>query len=84
MEVNATGRSFTVKSTLEFQVDRSEDGVAYTCSVDHVALLAAPQRVTEVLEVHCKYMSAAGHRHGTTTHFKLFNKERSHSSLRVD
>ncbi|XP_041920347.1 cell adhesion molecule 2b isoform X2 [Alosa alosa] len=51
-EVNATGRSFTVRSTLEFQVDRSEDGVAYTCSVDHVALLAAPQQVTEVLEVH--------------------------------
>ncbi|KAL2096619.1 hypothetical protein ACEWY4_008767 [Coilia grayii] len=51
-EVNATGRSFTVRSTLEFLVDRSEDGVAYTCSVDHVALLSTPQQVTEVLEVH--------------------------------
>ncbi|XP_063060883.1 cell adhesion molecule 2b isoform X3 [Engraulis encrasicolus] len=51
-EVNATGRSFTVRSTLEFLVDRSEDGVAYTCSVDHEALPSTPQQVTEVLEVY--------------------------------
>uniref|UniRef100_A0A8C6UJX2 Cell adhesion molecule 2 n=1 Tax=Neogobius melanostomus TaxID=47308 RepID=A0A8C6UJX2_9GOBI len=35
-EINATGRSFTVKSSLQFQVDRRDDSVAYTCSVEHV------------------------------------------------
>uniref|UniRef100_A0A8C6UQC6 Cell adhesion molecule 2 n=1 Tax=Neogobius melanostomus TaxID=47308 RepID=A0A8C6UQC6_9GOBI len=34
-EINATGRSFTVKSSLQFQVDRRDDSVAYTCSVEH-------------------------------------------------
>uniref|UniRef100_A0A8C6WWJ2 Cell adhesion molecule 2 n=1 Tax=Neogobius melanostomus TaxID=47308 RepID=A0A8C6WWJ2_9GOBI len=37
-EINATGRSFTVKSSLQFQVDRRDDSVAYTCSVEHVSL----------------------------------------------
>ncbi|XP_071214220.1 cell adhesion molecule 2b isoform X1 [Salvelinus alpinus] len=51
-EVNATGKSFTVKSSLQLQVDQSDDGVAYTCSVEHVSLSSNPYQVTEVLEVH--------------------------------
>ncbi|XP_037321863.1 cell adhesion molecule 2-like isoform X4 [Pungitius pungitius] len=50
-EVNATGKSFAVRSSLQFQVDRREDGVAYTCSVEHVSL-PNPYMTTEVLEVH--------------------------------
>ncbi|XP_029302853.1 cell adhesion molecule 2b isoform X3 [Cottoperca gobio] len=50
-EVNATGKSFTVRSSLQFQVDRRDDGVAYTCSVEHVSL-SNPYMTTEVLEVH--------------------------------
>lgn len=57
--VNATGKSFTVKSSLQFQVDQRDDGVAYTCSVEHVAL-SNPYTTTEVLEVHCEYSDAAG------------------------
>lgn len=52
-EVNATGKSFTVRSSLQFQVDRRDDGIAYTCSVEHVSLLN-PYMTTEVLEVHCE------------------------------
>uniref|UniRef100_A0A8C9RE38 Cell adhesion molecule 2 n=1 Tax=Scleropages formosus TaxID=113540 RepID=A0A8C9RE38_SCLFO len=51
-EVNATGKTFTVSSALRLQVDRSDDGVAYTCRVEHVALPASAQQATEVLEVH--------------------------------
>ncbi|KAI4887816.1 hypothetical protein NFI96_023458, partial [Prochilodus magdalenae] len=51
-EVNASGKTFTVKSSLQLQVDRNDDGVAYTCKVDHVALTSTPQQATEVLEVH--------------------------------
>ncbi|XP_049930532.1 cell adhesion molecule 2-like isoform X2 [Epinephelus moara] len=50
-EVNATGKSFTVRSSLQFHVDRRDDGVAYTCSVEHVSL-SNPYMTTEVLEVH--------------------------------
>ncbi|XP_038150346.1 LOW QUALITY PROTEIN: cell adhesion molecule 2-like [Cyprinodon tularosa] len=50
-EVNATGKSFTVRSSLLFQVDKRDDGVAYTCSVEHVSLYK-PYMTTEVLEVH--------------------------------
>lgn len=53
-EVNATGRSFTVWSTIHLQVNRKDDGAAYTCSVEHIALNGTPQQVTEVLEVYCK------------------------------
>lgn len=56
-EVNASGKTFTVQSSLQLHVNRSDDGVAYTCRVDHVALAQAPQLATEVLEVHCEYMS---------------------------
>ncbi|XP_015197505.1 cell adhesion molecule 2 isoform X4 [Lepisosteus oculatus] len=51
-EVNASGKTFTVTSTLQLQVDRNDDGVAYTCRVDHVALNTSPQQTTQVLEVH--------------------------------
>ncbi|XP_023661091.1 cell adhesion molecule 2a isoform X5 [Paramormyrops kingsleyae] len=51
-EVNASGKTFTVKSSVQLQVDRDDDGVAYTCRVDHVALALSPQQATEVLEVH--------------------------------
>lgn len=53
-EVNATGRSFTVKSTIQLQVDQKDDGAAYTCSVEHIALNSTPHHVTEVLEVYCE------------------------------
>uniref|UniRef100_A0A3Q1BDN4 Ig-like domain-containing protein n=1 Tax=Amphiprion ocellaris TaxID=80972 RepID=A0A3Q1BDN4_AMPOC len=51
-EVNASGKTFTVRSSLQLRVDRNDDGVAYTCRVDHVALAQSPQQATEVLEVH--------------------------------
>ncbi|KAB5543577.1 hypothetical protein PHYPO_G00080830 [Pangasianodon hypophthalmus] len=51
-EVNASGKTFTVKSSVQLQVDRNDDGVAYTCKVVHEALRSVPQQTTEVLEVH--------------------------------
>uniref|UniRef100_A0AAZ3SR28 Ig-like domain-containing protein n=1 Tax=Oncorhynchus tshawytscha TaxID=74940 RepID=A0AAZ3SR28_ONCTS len=51
-EVNASGKTFTVTSSLQLLVDRDDDGAAYTCKVDHVSLLQTPQQTTEVLEVH--------------------------------
>lgn len=53
-EVNASGKTFTVRSSVQLQVDRNDDGVAYTCKVVHEALRSVPQQITEVLEVHCK------------------------------
>uniref|UniRef100_A0A8C6T5M1 Cell adhesion molecule 2a n=1 Tax=Neogobius melanostomus TaxID=47308 RepID=A0A8C6T5M1_9GOBI len=49
---NPMGKTFTVQSFLQLQVDRNDDGVAYTCRVDHVSLSQSPQQATEVLEVH--------------------------------
>ncbi|KAF5904839.1 cell adhesion molecule 2-like isoform X1, partial [Clarias magur] len=51
-EVNASGKTFTVKSSVQLQVDRNDDGVAYTCKVVHEALRFISQQITEVLEVH--------------------------------
>ncbi|TRZ01965.1 hypothetical protein DNTS_007946, partial [Danionella cerebrum] len=51
-EVNATGRSFTVKSKVHLRVDRTDDGAAYTCVVEHMTLGSLAHQVTEVLEVH--------------------------------
>ncbi|KTF81394.1 hypothetical protein cypCar_00020235 [Cyprinus carpio] len=51
-EVNAIGRSFSVRSTIHLKVDRTDDGAAYTCVVEHIALGSLPHQVTEVLEVH--------------------------------
>lgn len=53
-EVNATGRSFTVRSTIHLKVAQKDDGAAYTCSVEHIALNSTPHQVTEVLEVYCE------------------------------
>lgn len=52
--MNASGKTFTVQSSLQLHVDRNDDGVAYTCKVDHVALTQKPQQATEVLKVHCE------------------------------
>lgn len=54
-EVNASGKTFTVKSSLQLLVNRHDDGVAYTCRVDHVSLTATHEETTQVLEVHCEY-----------------------------
>lgn len=54
-EVSSQGKSFTVKSSLQFEVDRRDDGVAYTCIVEHVSLGSNAYQATEVLEVHCEY-----------------------------
>lgn len=51
--VNSTGKSFTVRSTLQLKVDRWDDGAAYTCSVEHESL-SNPYLTTEVLVVHCE------------------------------
>ncbi|KAG1951262.1 cell adhesion molecule [Pimephales promelas] len=51
-EVNATGRSFTVRSSVHLKVDKKDDGAAYTCVVEHISLGSMPHQVTEVLEVH--------------------------------
>ncbi|XP_066555957.1 cell adhesion molecule 2 isoform X2 [Amia ocellicauda] len=51
-EVNASGKTFTVKSTLQLLVDRNDDGVAYTCRVDHISLNSSPQQATQFVEVH--------------------------------
>ncbi|KAG2456810.1 CADM2 protein, partial [Polypterus senegalus] len=51
-EVNASGKTFTVKSTLELQADRNDDGATVICRVDHEALSSTPQLATQVLEIH--------------------------------
>ncbi|XP_041128271.1 cell adhesion molecule 2-like isoform X2 [Polyodon spathula] len=51
-EVNASGKTFTVKSILELKVDRNDDGVTITCRVDHESHSSAPQLATQVLQVH--------------------------------
>lgn len=66
-EVNASGKTFTVRSSLQLHVDRNDDGVAYTCRVDHVALTQTPQQATQVLEVHCECTHTCAHTH-THTH----------------
>ncbi|KAK3521451.1 hypothetical protein QTP70_004964 [Hemibagrus guttatus] len=58
-EVNASGKTFTVRSSVQLQVDRNDDGVAYTCKVVHEALRAIPQQTTEVLEVHLAFFLLA-------------------------
>lgn len=61
--MNASGKTFTVRSSLQLYVDRNDDGVAYTCKVDHVALTQTPQQATEVLEVHCECTHTQRHAH---------------------
>lgn len=84
--MNATGKSFTVKSSLQFEVDQHDDGVAYTCSVEHVAL-SNPYMTTEVLEVHCECSNASGKAGLTVGRLNVAKKcvggPISHSCLRV-
>lgn len=83
-EVNASGKTFTVRSSLQLHVDRNDDGVAYTCKVDHVALTQTPQQATEVLEVHCEctntqtstYSNARVHVHTCVREGKIKKHER--------
>ncbi|XP_054556674.1 cell adhesion molecule 2 isoform X2 [Talpa occidentalis] len=51
-EEDANRKTFTVSSTLDFRVDRSDDGVAVICKVDHESLNATPQVAMQVLEIH--------------------------------
>uniref|UniRef100_A0A8C7A8W9 Cell adhesion molecule 2 n=1 Tax=Neovison vison TaxID=452646 RepID=A0A8C7A8W9_NEOVI len=51
-EEDANHKTFTVSSTLDFRVDRSDDGVAVICRVDHESLNATPQVAMQVLEIH--------------------------------
>ncbi|XP_057553201.1 cell adhesion molecule 2 [Hippopotamus amphibius kiboko] len=51
-EEDANRKTFTVSSTLDFRVDRSDDGVAVICRVDHESLNATPQVAMQVLEIH--------------------------------
>ncbi|XP_076130309.1 cell adhesion molecule 2a isoform X1 [Alosa pseudoharengus] len=50
-EVNLSGKTYTVKSSLQMKVTKNDDGIPYTCQVDHVSLASSPQQATEVLEV---------------------------------
>lgn len=50
-EVNLSGKTFTVKSSLQMKVNEDDDGIPYTCQVDHVSLASSPHQATEVLEV---------------------------------
>uniref|UniRef100_A0A8C0LS93 Cell adhesion molecule 2 n=1 Tax=Canis lupus dingo TaxID=286419 RepID=A0A8C0LS93_CANLU len=52
-EEDANRKTFTVSSTLDFRVDRSDDGVTVICRVDHESLNATPQVAMQVLEIHC-------------------------------
>ncbi|KAM5281025.1 cell adhesion molecule 2 isoform 7-T7 [Ctenodactylus gundi] len=51
-EEDANRKTFTVSSTLDFRVDRSDDGAAVICRVDHESLNATPQVAMQVLEIH--------------------------------
>ncbi len=62
-EVNTSGKTFTVKSSLQLLVNRHDDGVAYTCRVDHVALTATHEDTTQVLEVQCEYKGPDSNQH---------------------
>lgn len=53
-EEDATRKTFTVSSTLDFLADRSDDGAVVSCRVDHESLNATPQIAMQVLEIHCK------------------------------
>ncbi|KAL2094367.1 hypothetical protein ACEWY4_009086 [Coilia grayii] len=50
-EVNLSGKTYTVRSSLQMKVNQDDDGISYTCQVDHVSLASNPQLATEVLEV---------------------------------
>ncbi|XP_007901763.1 cell adhesion molecule 2b isoform X3 [Callorhinchus milii] len=47
----SNGKTFTVSSKMGLRVDRNDDGVAVSCTVDHVSLKASPQVATQVLNI---------------------------------
>uniref|UniRef100_A0A4X2LB44 Cell adhesion molecule 2 n=1 Tax=Vombatus ursinus TaxID=29139 RepID=A0A4X2LB44_VOMUR len=51
-EEDANRKTFTVSSTLDFRVDRNDDGVKVICRVDHESLNSTPQVAMQVLEIH--------------------------------
>ncbi|XP_038622037.1 cell adhesion molecule 2 isoform X6 [Tachyglossus aculeatus] len=51
-EEDANRKTFTVSSTLDFQVDRNDDGVKVICRVEHESLNSTPQVAMQVLEIH--------------------------------
>ncbi|XP_069745245.1 cell adhesion molecule 2b isoform X4 [Narcine bancroftii] len=50
-EPDSKGKTFTVHSTLRLLVDRNDDGVTVSCSVDHESLRLSPQVATQVLDI---------------------------------
>ncbi|XP_063058816.1 cell adhesion molecule 2-like [Engraulis encrasicolus] len=50
-EVDLSGKTYTVRSSLKMQVNQDDDGISYTCQVDHVSLATQPHLATEVLQV---------------------------------
>ncbi|XP_059506062.1 cell adhesion molecule 2b isoform X2 [Stegostoma tigrinum] len=50
-EPDSKGKTFTVRSTLGLQVDRNDDGVTVSCSVDHESLQSSPQVAKQVLDI---------------------------------
>ncbi|XP_059576603.1 cell adhesion molecule 2 isoform X3 [Alligator mississippiensis] len=51
-EEDANRKTFTVSSTLDFRVDRNDDGAVVSCRVDHESLNSTPQIAMQVLEIH--------------------------------
>ncbi|XP_019384278.1 PREDICTED: cell adhesion molecule 2 isoform X1 [Crocodylus porosus] len=51
-EEDANRKTFTVSSTLDFRVDRNDDGAVVSCRVDHESLNSTPQIARQVLEIH--------------------------------
>ncbi|XP_064412829.1 cell adhesion molecule 2b isoform X2 [Latimeria chalumnae] len=49
---DTNGKTFTVTSTMDFQVDRFDDGAALSCRVYHESFNHTPQIAMQVLEVH--------------------------------
>ncbi|XP_072369158.1 cell adhesion molecule 2b isoform X2 [Scyliorhinus torazame] len=50
-EPDSKGKTFTVSSTLGLQVDRNDDGVTVSCTVDHESLRSSPQVAKQVLDI---------------------------------
>ncbi|XP_078416559.1 cell adhesion molecule 2-like isoform X1 [Cetorhinus maximus] len=50
-EPDSKGKTFTVSSTLGLQVDRNDDGVIVSCTVDHESLRSSPQVAKQVLDI---------------------------------
>uniref|UniRef100_A0A8D0H1I9 Cell adhesion molecule 2 n=1 Tax=Sphenodon punctatus TaxID=8508 RepID=A0A8D0H1I9_SPHPU len=48
-EEDANRKTFTVSSTMDFKVDRSDDGAVVSCRVDHESLSSTPQIAMQFL-----------------------------------